>query len=111
MNSDLLLIPILFTASVFLSCSNNKTSQEIYVMLDQTELYFNHLTIDQIKDFSTLKKDVDRGEIIHVQGITELRRTDKATISIPYYNSILGNEIKRKNDKNAKKYHDSFASC
>lgn len=97
MNACIIQLAIFIFGLTFLSCKDQIPTQEIYVMLDQTETYFNHLSIDQIRNISVLKNNINQGEIIHIQGITELSRTDIARISIQSFNPLLGNEIERKN--------------
>lgn len=87
------------SAVCFSSCGYEPITQEISVVSDQTEKYFEHISFDEFKGISILSENINNGECIRIQPITEMgfHAVNECCIA-PVNNPLFGNEHNRKKE-------------
>jgi hypothetical protein len=87
------------SAVFFSSCGYEIVTQEISVVSDQTEEYFTHISFSEFKEISTLSENINNGECIRIQPITEMGFHEVNECSIaPVIKPLFGNEHNRKKE-------------
>jgi hypothetical protein len=97
MKSRLLVISVLIcSVFLFISCGEKPISQEVSIILDQTEENFSHVTIKEYQSVSTITTDVHNGELVRILPITELSLNRIAKFELPIIpNEFLSNDYIR----------------
>lgn len=93
------LINIYFFGLIFLiiSCKSRTQSQDVSILLDQTEDYFIYPTLDELREISILTKSDKNSELIRLKTINETGFNIFSEISIPAVTSeFFNNDFKRK---------------
>lgn len=87
------------SAVFFSSCGHKPVTQEISVVSDQTEEYLVHISFNEFKGISTLSENINNGECIRIQPITEMGFHAINECSIASVNNpLFGNEHNRKKE-------------
>lgn len=100
----ILLVPLLFC---MFSCGPDPITQRVTLIVDQTEEYFQHVSLDEFRRVSALTRNELNGETTRIVQITESAFNPVARFSIePVANKWFDNEIERR--KQAAAYYDAI---
>lgn len=89
------------SAVYFSGCKSESITQDVGIILDLTEEYFTHISIEQFKEISALTENTSNGENVRIQPITEFGLNDIASFKIdPVPIELLGNEYTKKAELN-----------
>ncbi len=89
------------SAVYFSGCKSEPVTQDVSIVLDETEEYFTHISIEQFKEISALTENKSYGESVRIQPITEFGLNDIKSFKIdPVPNKLLGNDYTKKAELN-----------
>lgn len=90
---------LILSAVYFLSCNNKPYSQDISILADQTEEYFKHFTVDEIRKVSMLKVSENNSEYFRIQPLTESGFNEVKSFKLdPVISLLMGNDYERENE-------------
>lgn len=93
------LLGIAFYFSLCLSCRTNSKTQELSIVVDDTEKYFPHFSINEVRKISCISRNEWNGEKIRINCITELGFNKVRNFSIDKVdNRLYANEFDRRQD-------------
>lgn len=90
---------LIISAVYFSACTTKPYSQEISIIVDQTETYFRHFTLDELRKVSAITCSENNGEHISFHPITEFGFNEEKSFKLdPVENLLMGNDFERERE-------------